>query len=57
VLAGWLAGLWSASAATGAVADAFVAARAAAYWHGAAAAGANPSAPLTASALIAHLSA
>ena len=56
VLAGWLAGLWSASAATGAVADAFVTARAAAYWHGAAAARGDSSAPLTASALLANLS-
>jgi ADP-dependent NAD(P)H-hydrate dehydratase / NAD(P)H-hydrate epimerase len=57
VLAGWLAGLWSASAATGAVADAFVAARAAAYWHGVAASRGNLSTPLTASALLAALSA
>ena len=57
VLAGWLAGLWAASAATGAIADAFVAARAAAYWHGAAASRGNLSAPLTASALLAALSA
>ncbi len=56
VLAGWLAGLWSASAAGGTVADAFVAARAAAYWHGAAASRGDPSAPLTASALLAALS-
>jgi ADP-dependent NAD(P)H-hydrate dehydratase / NAD(P)H-hydrate epimerase len=56
VLAGWLAGLWSASAASGAVAEAFVAARAAAYWHGAAASRGDPSAPLTASALLADLS-
>jgi ADP-dependent NAD(P)H-hydrate dehydratase / NAD(P)H-hydrate epimerase len=51
VLAGWLAGLWSASAATGAMADAFVAARAAAYLHGAAAQSGDAAAPLTASAL------
>ncbi len=56
VLAGWLAGLWSASAASGVIADAFVAARAAAYWHGAAVSRGNPSAPLTASALLAALS-
>ena len=56
VLAGWLGGLWSASAATDAVADAFVAARAAAYGHGAAASRGEPSAPLTASALLAALS-
>ncbi len=53
VLAGWLAGLWSASSASGAPADAVVAARAAAYWHGAAASRGDPSAPLTASALLA----
>jgi ADP-dependent NAD(P)H-hydrate dehydratase / NAD(P)H-hydrate epimerase len=63
VLAGWLAGLWSASAASGAVADGFVVARSAAYWHGAAAQygdprhGAaaqhgGPASPLSASALI-----
>jgi ADP-dependent NAD(P)H-hydrate dehydratase / NAD(P)H-hydrate epimerase len=56
VLAGWLAGLWSASAAGGAMADAFVAARAAAYWHGATAQRGDASAPLTASALLAALS-
>jgi ADP-dependent NAD(P)H-hydrate dehydratase / NAD(P)H-hydrate epimerase len=56
VLAGWLAGLWSASAATGAIADVFVATCAAAYWHGAAASRGDLSAPLTASALLAHLS-
>jgi ADP-dependent NAD(P)H-hydrate dehydratase / NAD(P)H-hydrate epimerase len=56
VLSGWLAGLWSASAASGTVAEAFVAARVAAYWHGAAATRGNPSAPLTASALLAALS-
>jgi hydroxyethylthiazole kinase-like uncharacterized protein yjeF len=56
VLAGWLAGLWSASAATGTVADAFVAARAAAYTHGAAAQRGDAAAPLTASALLARLS-
>ncbi len=56
VLAGWLAGLWSASAASGAVAEAFACARAAAYWHGAAASRGDPSAPLTASALLAVLS-
>lgn len=56
VLAGWLAGLWSASAGSGAIADAFVAARAAAYWHGAAATRGDPTAPLTASALLAALS-
>lgn len=57
VLAGWLAGLWSASAATGAMADAFVVARAAAYTHGAAVQRGDASAPLTASALLANLSA
>jgi ADP-dependent NAD(P)H-hydrate dehydratase / NAD(P)H-hydrate epimerase len=57
VLAGWLAGLWSASAATGAMADAFAAARAAAYWHGAAAQRGDVSAPLTASALLSSLGA
>jgi ADP-dependent NAD(P)H-hydrate dehydratase / NAD(P)H-hydrate epimerase len=56
VLAGWLAGLWSASAASGVIAEAFVAARAAAYGHGAAASRGDPSAPLTASALLAALS-
>jgi ADP-dependent NAD(P)H-hydrate dehydratase / NAD(P)H-hydrate epimerase len=56
VLAGWLGGLWSASAATGAMADAFVAARAAVYLHGAAAQRGDASAPLTASALLAALS-
>jgi ADP-dependent NAD(P)H-hydrate dehydratase / NAD(P)H-hydrate epimerase len=56
VLAGWLGGLWSASAATGTMADAFVAARAAAYWHGAAAQRGDASTPLTASALLATLS-
>ncbi len=56
VLAGWLAGLWSASAAAGTVADAFVAARAAAYTHGAAAQHGDAAAPLTASALLAALS-
>lgn len=56
VLAGWLAGLWSASAASGAVAEASIVARAAAYWHGAAATRGDPSAPLTASALLAALS-
>lgn len=56
VLAGWLAGLWSASAATGTMADAFVVARAAAYWHGAAAQHGDASTPLTASALLAALS-
>ncbi len=55
VLAGWLAGLWSASAATGVVADAFVAARCAAYLHGATAQRGDLSAPLTASALLAAL--
>jgi hydroxyethylthiazole kinase-like uncharacterized protein yjeF len=55
VLAGWLAGLWSASAATGAVADAFVAARAATYTHGAAAHAGDVCAPLTAGALLARL--
>jgi ADP-dependent NAD(P)H-hydrate dehydratase / NAD(P)H-hydrate epimerase len=55
VLAGWLAGLWSASTATGTMADAFVVARAAAYSHGAAAQRGNASAPLTASALLAAL--
>jgi hydroxyethylthiazole kinase-like uncharacterized protein yjeF len=39
VLAGWLGGLWSATAASGSVADGFDAARAAAYWHGVAAQG------------------
>jgi ADP-dependent NAD(P)H-hydrate dehydratase / NAD(P)H-hydrate epimerase len=56
VLAGWLAGLWSASAATGTIADGFVAARGAAYWHGAAASRGDPSGPLTASELLAALS-
>jgi ADP-dependent NAD(P)H-hydrate dehydratase / NAD(P)H-hydrate epimerase len=56
VLAGWLGGLWSASAASGVMADAFVAARAAAYWHGAAATRGNASAPLMASALLTALS-
>jgi hydroxyethylthiazole kinase-like uncharacterized protein yjeF len=55
VLAGWLGGLWSASAATGAMADAFVAARAAAYWHGAAVQRGDASSPLTASALLSRL--
>ena len=57
VLAGWLGGLWSASAATGAMADAFAAARAAAYGHGAAVSRGDGRAPLTASALLAALSA
>jgi ADP-dependent NAD(P)H-hydrate dehydratase / NAD(P)H-hydrate epimerase len=57
VLAGWLGGLWSASAAGGAVADAFAAARAAAYTHGAAAHDGNGLAPLSASALLARLAA
>jgi hydroxyethylthiazole kinase-like uncharacterized protein yjeF len=57
VLAGWLGGLWSASAATGAVAEAFVVARAAAYLHGAAAHAGDPAAALTASALLARLGA
>jgi ADP-dependent NAD(P)H-hydrate dehydratase / NAD(P)H-hydrate epimerase len=56
VLAGWLGGLWSASAATGAMADAFAAARGAAYWHGAAAQRGDMSAPLTAGALLSALS-
>ncbi len=56
VLAGWLAGLWSASAASASLADAFVATCAAAYWHGAAASRGDPSAPLTASVLLAALS-
>jgi ADP-dependent NAD(P)H-hydrate dehydratase / NAD(P)H-hydrate epimerase len=56
VLAGWLAGLWSASAAGGALADAFVVACAAAYSHGAAAQRGDASAPLTAGALLAVLS-
>jgi ADP-dependent NAD(P)H-hydrate dehydratase / NAD(P)H-hydrate epimerase len=55
VLAGWLGGLWSASAATGTAADAFEVARAAAYWHGAAAQRGDPAMPLTASALLAAL--
>ncbi len=57
VLAGWLGGLWSASAATGAVAEAFVAARAAAYWHGAAAHHGDTATPLTASELLVALAA
>lgn len=57
VLAGWLGGLWSASAASGAVAEAFVAARAAAWLHGAAAYAGNDLAPLTASALLEGLAA
>jgi ADP-dependent NAD(P)H-hydrate dehydratase / NAD(P)H-hydrate epimerase len=57
VLAGWLGGLWSASAAAGTMAEAFVAARAAAYSHGAAASRGDLSAALTASALLAALSA
>ena len=57
VLAGWLGGLWSASAASGAMADAFVVARAAAYWHGAAAQYGDAATPLTASALLAALAA
>jgi ADP-dependent NAD(P)H-hydrate dehydratase / NAD(P)H-hydrate epimerase len=55
VLAGWLGGLWSASAAVGTVADAFVVARAAAYTHGAAAHDGDAVAPLSASALLARL--
>jgi len=57
VLAGWLGGLWAASAAAGAHADAAVAARAAAYWHGAAAQCGDTTAPMTASTLLAALSA
>jgi ADP-dependent NAD(P)H-hydrate dehydratase / NAD(P)H-hydrate epimerase len=56
-LAGWLGGLWSASAAGGAVADAFIAARAAAYTHGAAACDGDASASMSASALLARLAA
>ena len=56
VLAGWLAGLWSASAAGGNPADAFEAACAAAYWHGAAAQRGDAAGALSASALIAALS-
>jgi ADP-dependent NAD(P)H-hydrate dehydratase / NAD(P)H-hydrate epimerase len=55
VLAGWIGGLWSASAGVGAVVDAFVVARAAAYTHGAAAHGGDAVAPLAASALLARL--
>jgi hydroxyethylthiazole kinase-like uncharacterized protein yjeF len=55
VLAGWLGGLWSASAATGVVSDAFEAARAAAYWHGDAAQRGQACGPLTASALLTAL--
>ncbi len=57
VLAGWLGGLWSASAAGGALAEAFVVARAAAYTHGAAAHEGAIAAPLTASELLARLAA
>jgi hydroxyethylthiazole kinase-like uncharacterized protein yjeF len=56
VLAGWLAGLWSASAAGGRPADAFEAACAAAYWHGAPAQRGDAASPLSASDLIAALS-
>ena len=55
VLAGWLGGLWSASGAAGEMADAFEAARTAAYWHGTAAQRGDASAPLTASVLLSSL--
>jgi hydroxyethylthiazole kinase-like uncharacterized protein yjeF len=57
VLAGWLGGMWSASAAGGAVAEAFAVARAGAYTHGAAVHDAETAAPLSASALLARLAA
>ncbi len=55
VLAGWIGGLWSASAASGAVAEAFVVARAAAYSHGAAVRDGDTAAPLLASDLLTRL--
>jgi hydroxyethylthiazole kinase-like uncharacterized protein yjeF len=55
VLAGWLGGLWSASAARGTVAEAFVVARAAAFTHGAAAHDGDAEAPLASGALLARL--
>jgi hydroxyethylthiazole kinase-like uncharacterized protein yjeF len=51
VLAGWLGGLWSAANA----ADAFDVARAAVWWHGAAAEDGDLSTPLTATALLDRL--
>lgn len=55
VLAGWIGGLWSASAAGGAVADAFVVTRAAAQLHGAAAHEGDAALPLSASGLLERL--
>jgi hydroxyethylthiazole kinase-like uncharacterized protein yjeF len=54
VLAGWLAGLWSAVAAR---INAFEAAQAAAFAHGLAAADGDPSQPMTASAVLERLGA
>jgi NAD(P)H-hydrate repair Nnr-like enzyme with NAD(P)H-hydrate dehydratase domain len=54
VLAGWLAGLWSAAASR---INAFEAAQAATFTHGLAAADGDPSQPVTASALLERLGA
>jgi hydroxyethylthiazole kinase-like uncharacterized protein yjeF len=55
VLAGWMAGLWSAAASRWPAASGFEVAQAAAYTHGQAAQAGDASMPLPASALIEHL--